>query len=73
MKVNVVVPALPSLCETSLIESVFPGGAPTGVSEKLSTAEAVVRAGRDVSESVQRIQNDAPLGMLSVSEELTAV
>ena len=38
VNVNVVVPALPSLCETSLIESVFPGGAPTGVTETLSTA-----------------------------------
>ena len=62
VKVKLVVPALPSLSETSLIVRLI-GGTALGVSEKSSTARP--SSAPVASVSVQRIQNVAPLAMLS--------
>src|SRR4051794_24922484 len=62
VKVKLVVPALPSLSETSLIVRLT-GGTAWGVSEKSSTARP--SSAPVASWSFQRIQKVAPLAMLS--------
>src|ERR1044071_9474109 len=63
VKVKAVVPPLPSLALTSLIVRVGGGTTVCGVIEKLSTARPSSAPGA-MSKSFQRIQKEAPFGML---------
>ena len=72
-KSNDVVPALPSLAETSVMVRLGRATEVLGVIEKLSTASPSSAPGA-ISESDQRIQKEAPLGMLKpVIEKLMEV
>ena len=72
-KSNDVVPALPSLAETSVMVRLGRATEPFGVIEKSSTASPSSEPGA-ISDSFQRIQKEAPFGMLKpVIEKLTAV
>src|SRR2546423_12360347 len=72
VKVNDVVPALPSFNDTSLIVKFGKATAPLGVIEKSSTASP--SSAPVASVSFQRIQNVAPLGILNpLMVELRAV
>ena len=62
VKVKVVVPALPSFSETSLIVRLGSAATALGVSEKSSTARP--SSAPVASISFQRIKKVAPLGML---------
>src|SRR5262245_4503672 len=70
-KLNDVVPAFPSLAETSVMVRL--GGEVFGLIEKLSTARPSSAPGA-MSKSFQRIQKEAPFGMLKpVMVKLTGV
>src|SRR5215203_6882304 len=72
LKVKVVVPLLPSICDTSLIERFGIGVPPCGVKEKLSTASP--SSAPEAFKSFQRIQKVAPLETLRLGiAELTEV